>query len=222
MKKFYFLFSFILLGTILSAQTFVIEEDSMSLSIDVEQEYNASFTYPIIYNDSVVADYKWTLTWDAPDEWQTQLCLNPVKCYPYDEETAELSFESGINYEFALKVIHNDVCGEGDYTLRLESLFGVVLEEVKSHVVATNCAITPTSETEIVEFKPVPNPAGRSFSFNLDSKVKSVDMYSSLGSLVKSFSQQNEYDVSELSCGLYYLRIVDASDNVQTTSLVIE
>ena len=206
----------------LQAQTFVIEIDSMSSSVDVEELYNASFDYPIIYNDSTVSEYKWTLEFDAPVEWQSQLCLNPVKCYPYDTKAAELAFEPGIDYDFALKIFHNNVCGEGDYILRLETLMGEVLEEVKSHVIATNCAITSTKETETIAITATPNPTSHSFNLLENTRVKSIMIYSSTGSLVKTFGQQTSYDVSGFTSGLYFLRIYDKDNNVQTTSLVIE
>ncbi len=222
MKTLYPILLLLFVGFTAQAQTFVIEEDSTSATVDVEEVYNADFTYDIAYNDTTVATYRWTLELDAPSEWQSQICLNPVKCYPYDTDKAELEFEANIDYEFALKVFHNEVCGEGDYILRLETTDGVILEEVKSHVVATNCAITNTVDVDLMDIQITPNPAQDQFVLSNNDQIQHVMIFNSTGSMIKTFGQQNSYSVHDLASGLYFVRILDKNNQSQSTSLIVE
>jgi len=66
-----------------------------------------------------------------------------------------------------------------------------------------------------------PNPTSDHFSVNADTA--SVVIYSITGQLVKSFSsQQNgfKYDTSELSRGIYMVKVTDASQRTKTIKLV--
>jgi len=219
MKSILLLFVFIC-SSQLSFGQFEITEDSVSVSVDVKSEYNASFTYPIAFTDSIGGEYQWTATWDAPDEWQSQLCLNPIKCYGYDDPGTSEDFEPGIEYEFVLKVFHNNVCGDGVYTLRLLTMDGEIIEEVVSSPTFINCAVTPTSETELVEFKASPNPTQGNFTLQTTDNYKSITVISVMGQVMKTFSAQESYDISDLSSGTYFIRIIDSNNNSHTQRII--
>ncbi|MDP5092341.1 MAG: T9SS type A sorting domain-containing protein [Polaribacter sp.] len=52
-----------------------------------------------------------------------------------------------------------------------------------------------------------PNVANEFFKISSLEKISTVAVYSSLGKLVKSFETQDEYAISELSSGVYYVKI---------------
>ena len=52
-----------------------------------------------------------------------------------------------------------------------------------------------------------PNPTNNSFLINSNSKIESISIYDISGKLIKIFDDQNEYDVSGFSTGLYLVKI---------------
>ncbi|MBS7787899.1 T9SS type A sorting domain-containing protein [Flavobacterium sp. CYK-55] len=52
-----------------------------------------------------------------------------------------------------------------------------------------------------------PNPVHRQFELSAVAPIQKVEVYSMLGQLVKSFNQQNQYDVSDLKKGSYIVKV---------------
>ncbi|MDN3676441.1 T9SS type A sorting domain-containing protein [Flavobacterium paronense] len=66
-----------------------------------------------------------------------------------------------------------------------------------------------------------PNPAQYYFELNGDQTIKSVQIYSMLGQLVKTFEQQNQYPISDLTKGTYTVKIA-TSEGISNKKLLIE
>lgn len=67
----------------------------------------------------------------------------------------------------------------------------------------------------------VPNPAQYYFELTTDLTVEKVEVYSMLGQLVKTFDQQNQYTISDLSKGSYIVKII-TTERTSNRTLIIE
>lgn len=66
-----------------------------------------------------------------------------------------------------------------------------------------------------------PNPVHRQFELSTVAPIQKVEVYSMLGQLVKSFNQQNQYDVSDLKKGSYIVK-VSAEDSSESKIILID
>jgi hypothetical protein len=66
-----------------------------------------------------------------------------------------------------------------------------------------------------------PNPSKTYFELSGEVSIEKVELYSMLGQLVKSFKNQKQYSISDLSKGNYILKI-NASEGVSSKTLIIE
>lgn len=199
---------FLLLSFVTQAQIFNIEDENTSLSIDKTIEYSAAFSYFLNYQGMDVKEYKWTCEWIAPEEWSSQICLNPTKCYGFDTKEAILEFSPGVNYEFALKVFHNETCGTGTYTMNLLDIAtGEVLDKVISNVEVVGCTTNTQESYASAIINIYPNPIQHSFSLT-GVRFKELLIRDLNGNLVKNFSEGQEFEISDLSPAVYFVQIV--------------
>ena len=63
-----------------------------------------------------------------------------------------------------------------------------------------------------------PNPAKTFFSIDSDIVIESIIIYDSLGKTIKKLQSAQNYDVSDLEKGLYFVRI----NNDFTKKIIIE
>ena len=66
-----------------------------------------------------------------------------------------------------------------------------------------------------------PNPASTNFTIEMENEVKSVEVYSIQGQTVMISNSKN-IDVSNLSKGMYLVRIEDENNAVATQKLIIK
>ena len=66
-----------------------------------------------------------------------------------------------------------------------------------------------------------PNPVSSELSINSDFDVASVQVYSMLGQMVASNKAQNSISVSQLSAGIYTIKIT-LKDGVSTTQKFVK
>ena len=84
-------------------------------------------------------------------------------------------------------------------------------------IVRKNASLS-TSDFETKKYKIYPNPAKNYFSIVSDTQVEQIIIYNSLGQIVKSYSNSNNYDISSLQNGMYFVRI----NNSITEKLIIK
>ena len=72
-----------------------------------------------------------------------------------------------------------------------------------------------------LKFNLYPNPATDILNIAMETELKSVEIYSLLGQKVLS-SDKNQVDVSDLSKGMYMVRVEDVEGSVSTQKLVVE
>lgn len=69
------------------------------------------------------------------------------------------------------------------------------------------CDALGIDELNTTLFNLYPNPANKSIYIDSKISVEKVSIYNVFGKLVKTFSMQNEYDISELSNGMYIINV---------------
>ena len=76
-------------------------------------------------------------------------------------------------------------------------------------------------QTNYLMFKLSPNPANDLLKISMVTELKSVEIYSLLGQKVLS-TDKNQVDVSDLSKGMYMVRVEDVEGSVSTQKLVLK
>jgi len=86
----------------------------------------------------------------------------------------------------------------------------------------TDCTLS-VSDFEIADFKIYPNPAKEFFQIETTVEMESIAVYDVKGKEIKTFSGlQENYSVSDLSSGLYFLKIQLKSGENFTKKLLVE
>ena len=62
-------------------------------------------------------------------------------------------------------------------------------------------------ETEETSVKVFPNPVSNSFQIDSNNTIERVELYNITGQLLKTFSQEANYDISDLATGIYIANI---------------
>lgn len=83
----------------------------------------------------------------------------------------------------------------------------------------TNLAMSQFAQDSSV-FKLYPNPVKNQFELFSDLTIEKVEVYSMLGQLVKSFSRQNQYEVSDLKKGSYLVKVTSAETSESKIILI--
>jgi ELWxxDGT repeat protein len=66
-----------------------------------------------------------------------------------------------------------------------------------------------------------PNPAKNYFQIKSEAVIEKIEIYSTLGQLLKTFSQQEQYDVNDLAKGMYVLKILGGG-SVTSINIIVE
>lgn len=80
------------------------------------------------------------------------------------------------------------------------------------------CTILNIAETEITDFKIIPNPVKNSLSVASNISIDRIEIYSMLGQLLHS-TQKKSIDISEQNPGVYILKIY-ANDKISTSKII--
>jgi len=87
----------------------------------------------------------------------------------------------------------------------------------------TTCDALSLTDKELKGFSLFPNPTSSSFSIQSTYSIESIEIYSVLGNLVKRFiAQSANYSVTELSSGMYLVKIKTHHNGVLTHKLLKE
>lgn len=101
------------------------------------------------------------------------------------------------------------------------------LDIVKSKDICLTCTgLNKSNDNDIeiinnLEIALHPNPAMDHFELTTELTVEKVEVYSMLGQLVKSFEQQSQYSISDLSKGSYIVKIT-TTEGTSNRTLIIE
>jgi hypothetical protein len=119
-----------------------------------------------------------------------------------------LNIQNGTNFGLALEAIRNPnlKCIFVDDKNNIPSNWTVDpnVNYVESQA---ECDALGIDELNTTLFNLYPNPANKSFYIDSKISIEKVSIYDVFGKLIKTFPLQNEYDVSELSNGMYIINI---------------
>ncbi|HCQ13958.1 MAG TPA: hypothetical protein DIU01_11955 [Flavobacterium sp.] len=85
----------------------------------------------------------------------------------------------------------------------------------------TTSALGFADNEQKVKFNLYPNPTSDNFTIEMDSNIKSVEIYSLQGQKVLT-SKLKDVDVSNLSKGIYLVQIEDENNNMSTQKLIVK
>lgn len=75
------------------------------------------------------------------------------------------------------------------------------------------CAALEIDDFDTISFAIYPNPTNGYFAIKSNRSVEEISIFDISGKLIKTFTEQNEYDVSELSKGMYLINIKSSMGN---------
>lgn len=111
--------------------------------------------------------------------------------------------------------------GNNVFTLQFFCSTGVQCNPSLQVVVVGIDPLSVTENNIDNNFKISPNPATDNFTIEMEKEVKSVEIYSLQGHKVMTASSK-EINVSNLSKGIYLVRIESSNDGVATQKLIIK
>ncbi|WP_298138367.1 T9SS type A sorting domain-containing protein [Flavobacterium sp.] len=85
----------------------------------------------------------------------------------------------------------------------------------------TTSALGLADNEQKVKFNIYPNPTSDNFTIEMDSNIKSVEIYSLQGHKVMTSTSKN-IDISNLSKGIYLVQIEDENNNRSTQKLIVK
>ena len=147
-----------------------------------------------------------------------------------------MGFQYGF-YKFIPRIIlgGGTIGGNGQYSLSNVKKFTGVLDELyfydralsETEILAVmgnssgTLLLSNFFNTKNLKASIYPNPTSDSFTIEMENEVKSVEIYSIQGQKVMSATSKN-VNVSNLSKGMYLVRIEDENNAVATQKVVIE
>ncbi len=82
-----------------------------------------------------------------------------------------------------------------------------------------DCEILHTASKEKINFSLYPNPANHQFHITSTKKLDRIELYNIQGKLIKTFHQQETYDVSDVASGVYFVKL-RSGQQVYTQKLI--
>ena len=113
------------------------------------------------------------------------------------------------------------VAGDNVFTLQFFCSTGVQCNPTLQVVVVGIGPLDTNEFNSANNFKIFPNPATDNFTIETENDIKSVEIYSIQGQKVVTSTSKN-IDVSNLSKGMYMVRIEDENNAVATQKLIIK
>jgi Secretion system C-terminal sorting domain len=113
------------------------------------------------------------------------------------------------------------VAGNNIFTLRFDCSTGVQCNPTLQVVVVGIDPLNINENNPDNNFKIYPNPASDYFTIEMENELKSVEIYSIHGQKVLT-SNSKSINVSDLSKGIYFVRIEDQNSAVSTQKLIIK
>ena len=113
------------------------------------------------------------------------------------------------------------VAGDNVFTLQFFCSTGIQCNPPLQVVVVGIDPLSLTENNIENNFKISPNPTTDAFTIEMEKEVKSVEIYSLQGHKVMTASSK-EINVSNLSKGIYLIRIEDSNNAIATQKLIIK
>ncbi len=231
MKKtllFFFLFSCI---SNISAQEMSITPNPSSIeedNLNLENGFIELYNDPLMKNESTQeTQYKWIkVVESAPTEWEFSVVDINQSYFPeIDTTPVPLTFSPNQEVTFRVSVIPNGAAGCG--TVRMDfSLWGDTEDEIiysayyEYKVNNPGECFSSTNETILKEANIYPNPTNDFFTIKTDAPFTKIRIIDTSGKLVKVFSRNDLYDISELEEALYFVEIFNDYEKIGVEKII--
>ncbi len=160
---------------------------------------------------------------DMEEEWTLTIC-DAVTCYAegkefIDEPGQANNFLAGQAIDtYSFKIDPNDIEGVGDFDFVMFNVDDPNEEYIRIPFVVTvqNCTSAVHDINVVNKINIYPNPTTDMFNVANNEIVESVVVYNIVGKEVKSFGKNvnGNYDVSNLSNGMYLVRMFDVDGDM--------
>ena len=167
----------------------------------------------------------WTLqNIEQPTDWQYYVCDTEI-CYNFNQNESSQErpniIAPGESIIVMFHTLPDGVEGSGSYSI---NFFDVDLpDSINVDVpISLNTITSSTSNLETKGLKIFPNPTSDYFKINTGDLISQIDVVTVVGKKVKTFRghQGGLYDVSGLSRGIYYVRLLDnAGESIKVIRL---
>lgn len=210
MRFFTVLFCLLAFSTLINAQSFQLQSDTLLKKVNLNETINYISTYAT--NTTTVEK---TLRWTQNrlffgSKWSlSQVCDN-ILCYLPSIVTRTIKLGPGEATLLKLQIEHNgqDTCGYYTITVKEDGTSGVE-ETIHYFFNGAECsAMSSVRKIDNVEtVKIFPNPSADYVQLSSNENVKNVSIYNSNGAVVKQIWDYNMglISVKELPTGTYYM-----------------
>ncbi len=113
------------------------------------------------------------------------------------------------------------VAGDNIFTLRFDCSTGVQCNPSLQVIVVGTGSLNVNENNLDNHFKIYPNPTSDNFTIEMENEIKLVEIYSLQGQKVLTSNSKN-IDVSNVSKGMYLVRIEDENNAVSTQKLIVK
>jgi hypothetical protein len=119
-----------------------------------------------------------------------------------------------INAQQALSVYATDIDGDGDMDVLSASRLDDKIAWYE------NLVVLGVNENTLVDFSVYPSPTTGILTIQSNTTITQIELYNQLGQLVLSNSNKNTIDISSVSLGIYFIKIMDENGNFGTKKVV--
>lgn len=85
---------------------------------------------------------------------------------------------------------------------------------------SNNCAVLYVIDYNTGNFKLYPNPVSNILNIDSNKQIESLELYTLLGKKLLVTNNKNNINLSNLSAGVYFIKIIDESDNAKMHKII--
>lgn len=202
-----------------------VEEDGLDLENQFIEVHNLTW----MKNEGIEeTEYAWIRTIEsAPEEWEFPIADNNQHFFPIiDTVPYPVTLAAGEEGLLSVDLRPNGVSGCG--TVRMDI---ALWSDIGNHDVIYSAyyefkvnnpgeCLSSINETALVKVNIYPNPTSDFFTLNTDSPFTKIKITDISGRLIKVFSRNDLYDISELTEGLYFVEIFNDYEKIAVEKII--
>ncbi len=169
-----------------------------------DEDFTAHSMIKNLSDETIVIAWQ-RITNDLPQDWQSYICSN-VTCAPPDISMGTFSLIAYDSTNLDCHFLPNGISGVGTVDLRF-----FLVQDTNQVINATYFGnAEPVSTTQALKnkIKVFPNPATEQI-FVEGNAYHFLEIYSSTGLLIQTFSENARIHINNLPNGLYFLKLYD-------------
>ena len=230
MNRIFTLLAFLLISTLLIGQVSIDTDVNPTFQEGPQNEFEIVAKINVTNSGTATASYTWLRDEsNLVDGWVSSVC-DKTMCWFSTVGSKSFELEPGETSIMDFHLQPRDICGEGYGLITLtddnDANNSIELRyDIKANTLdGSDCQFTSSTHSFKLDFVTVyPNPANNFFTLtDVPADLEIINVYNILGNKVKSYSalQGNNYNVSDLSKGLYLVNLTNAKgENLNTIKL---